>query len=255
MLLTKRSYLCNQIKIQMNSLSKIQNGEKHFAVLIDPDDVSISEIDVIVEYSKRANVSFFLVGGSLLIEDEFEKMILYLKQKSAIPVLIFPGDTYQISSKADGILLLSLISGRNSDLLIGKHVLAAPRIKRSQIEVLPTGYMLVDSGKQTTASYMSNSMPIPRNKESIAVATALAGELLGMQLIYMDGGSGAEHQISLSMIKKVKENISIPLIIGGGIKDAQRVKEVLEAGADMVVVGTAIEQNPELILEIGEAFR
>ncbi len=248
MLLAKRFYLCSQIKIQMNSLSRIQNKEKHFAILIDPDDVTISEIDTIIDLSKRANVSFFL------IEDEFEKIIAYLKHNSDIPVLIFPGDTYQISSKADGILLLSLISGRNSDLLIGKHVLAAPQIRRSQIEVLPTGYMIIDSGKQTTASYMSNSMPIPHNKDSIAIATALAGELLGMKLIYMDGGSGADNQISLSMIKKVKKNIRIPLIVGGGIKDAKRAKEVLDAGADMIVIGTAIEQDPNVIIEIGKIF-
>ena len=235
----------------MSLLSLFQNGKKHFAVLIDPDDVNVSGLDTIIRLASGNGVSFIFVGGSLLTGNNFESTIEYLKDRCDIPVIIFPGDTYQVSSKADGILLLSLISGRNADLLIGKHVLAAPGIKKSGLEVLPTGYMLIDSGKQTTASYMSNSMPIPNDKDSIAVATAMAGELLGMQLIYMDGGSGAEKQISLSMIRSVKQHIDIPLIVGGGIKDAKRAKEVLSAGADIIVVGTAVEENPEIITEIG----
>jgi len=233
---------------------KIQDKRKHFAVLIDPDDTTEEKLDDIIARAKASRVSFFFVGGSILVKNSFESTIRYLKEKSDIPVIIFPGDTYQISSHADAILFLSLISGRNADLLIGKHVLAAPILKANKIEVLSTGYMLIDSGKQTTASYMSHSIPIPHDKESIAIATAMAGELLGMKLIYMDGGSGASNRISLKMIGAVKKHISIPLIIGGGINSAERAQEVIDAGADIIVVGTAIENDPSVIDEIGKIF-
>ncbi len=238
----------------MNIYDKLQEREKHFAILVDPDDVDERHLEILVEEAKRTFVSFFFVGGSLLIADRFEKTIAFLKANTDIPVVIFPGDTYQVSAQADAILFLSLISGRNADLLIGKHVLAAPVVKRSGLQVLPTGYMLIDSGKATTASYMSHSQPIPRDKPGIAVATAMAGEMLGMKLIYMDGGSGAAHQISTEMIRQVKKHISVPLIIGGGISGKERAKEILDAGADVIVVGTAIEQNPARIKEIGDLF-
>ena len=238
----------------MNIYDRLQKKEKHFAILVDPDDVDERQLEMLVKEAKRSFVSFFFVGGSLLIRDKFEKTITFLKKRTNIPVVIFPGDTYQISPRADAILFLSLISGRNADLLIGKHVLAAPYVRKSGLQVLPTGYMLIDSGRTTTASYMSHSQPIPRDKTSIAVATAMAGEMLGMKLIYMDGGSGAEHQISTEMIRQVKKNISVPLIIGGGINNKERAKEILDAGADVIVVGTAIEQNPDVVGELGTLF-
>jgi len=149
-------------------------------------------------------------------------------------------------------LLLSLISGRNPDLLIGKHVVAAPYLKNSDLEILPTGYMLVDSGRPTTALYMSNSLPIPRDKDEIAVATAMAGEMLGLKIIYLDGGSGAQNAVPVSMIKKVKENTSIPLIVGGGIRTPESAKERFEAGADIIVVGNAIEDKQSLLEQIAQ---
>jgi phosphoglycerol geranylgeranyltransferase len=159
----------------------------------------------------------------------------------------------QISKKADGILFLSLISGRNAELLIGKHVIAAPVLKASLLEVLPTGYMLIESGKQTSASYMSNTNPIPADKDDIAMCTAMAGEMLGLKLIYMDAGSGAINAVSETMIKKVSTNINIPLIIGGGINSAEKALKACRAGADVIVVGNGIEKKVSLIKTIAKA--
>jgi len=231
-----------------NSISKkLNKGEKLFAVLIDPDKYNSSKIiDKIIE----AKADLILVGGSLLTNGNFEKCISSIKNKCNIPLLIFPGNTLQISRNADAILLLSLISGRNPDLLIGHHVVAAPQLKSSKLEILSTGYMLIDSGKQTSALYMSNTNPIPYNKADIAMCTAVAGEMLGLKMIYMDAGSGAEKPISSSMIAEVKKAIRIPLIIGGGINSEKKAKEACKAGADIIVVGNAIEKDSSLIKKI-----
>ncbi len=189
----------------MNLYNALSENKKQLAVLIDPDKYdSRSLIDAVV-VAREAMVSYFLVGGSLLEKVNLDETIRVIKDNCEIPVIIFPGDVMQINKQADAILLLSLISGRNPELLIGKHVVAAPYLKESGLEILPTGYMLIDSGRPTTASYMSNSLPIPSNKDGIAVATAIAGEMLGLKLIYMDGGSGALNPIPLSMIESVKD--------------------------------------------------
>jgi putative glycerol-1-phosphate prenyltransferase len=167
-------------------------------------------------------------------------------------VVLFPGDNLQINSHADAILFLSLISGRNPDLLIGKHVISAPILKDSGIEVVSTGYMLIDGGTPTSVSYMSNTTPIPANKRDIAVCTAMAGEMLGLKLIFMDAGSGALNPVGENMISAVKKSIDIPLIVGGGIRSAEKAKAAFEAGADVVVVGNAIESNKDLIREIAQ---
>lgn len=236
----------------MNLLSSLTEPKKQFAVLVDPDKYSRTHLLDLTAVARDAMVSYFFVGGSLMSEGNLDETIKILKENSDIPVIIFPGDELQINSRADAILLLSLISGRNPELLIGKHVIAAPYLKRSGLEILPTGYMLIESGNSTTALYMSNSMPIPRNKDEIAVSTALAGEMLGLKLIYMDGGSGAAHPIPVSMIGKVKEHIHIPLIVGGGIRSAQDASERFKAGADLVVVGNAIETDQALLAKIAE---
>ena len=232
-------------------LKSKREGKKLFAVLIDPD--KFDSMDVI-ENANKAAVDLIMVGGSLLSNGNFEKCIETLKTVSKIPVIIFPGNNLQISQKADGILLLSLISGRNPELLIGKHVIAAPILRSSKLEILPTGYMLIESGKQTTALYMSNTHPIPYDKDDIAACTSLAGELLGLKLIYMDGGSGAMKTISESMIKKVSSTISIPLIIGGGINSDEKAMKACKAGADIIVVGNAIENDVSLIESISKAI-
>ena len=233
----------------------LQSGKKQFCVLIDPDKHHQESLKRFTQQlSKSEQVDFILVGGSLLRKNNFEKTIAFLKAETEIPVLIFPGNSLQISRHADAILLLSLISGRNPEMLIGNHVVAAPLIKEAGLETISTGYMLIDGGQTTSVQYMSNTMPIPANKPEIAAATALAGEMLGMKLIYMDAGSGANETIPLDMITTVKQEISIPLIIGGGIKDARRVTACCKAGADVIVVGNLFEEKPEMVRELADAM-
>ena len=236
----------------MNLYNNLSENKKQLAVLIDPDKYSSKSLIDAVVVARKAMVSYFLVGGSLLEKDNLDETIRVIKDNCEIPVIIFPGDVLQINKQADAILLLSLISGRNAELLIGKHVVAAPYLKESGLEILPTGYMLIDSGRPTTASYMSNSLPIPSNKDGIAVSTAMAGEMLGLKLIYMDGGSGAMNPISVSMIESVKSAIKVPLIIGGGIVTPQLASERFKAGADVIVVGNAIETENSLIERMAE---
>lgn len=223
------------------------NQKKAFAVLIDPDKQDVAALKTICSEATKHAIDYFFVGGSLLTINNFEQTISFLKDYSSVPVVIFPGNTLQISANADAIMFLSLISGRNPEMLIGKHVVVAPFLKSSGIEVISTGYMLIDSGKPTTALYMSNSHPIPYDKPDIALCTAMAGEMLGLKLIYMDAGSGAQKAISQQMISKVKENIDIPLITGGGISTEEQAKTNWDAGADIVVIGNAIEKDPSLI--------
>src|SRR5205814_1035231 len=171
----------------------------------------------------------------------------------SIPVILFPGTPSQVSRHADGLLYLSLISGRNPELLIGQHVISAPAVRKSGLEIISTGYMVIDGGAPTTVSYISNATPIPADKDDIAVCTAMAGEMLGMKLIYMDAGSGAKRAISEEMISRVAKVISVPLIIGGGIKEPEKAYLNCKAGADLIVVGNAIEKDPSLIKEMAAA--
>lgn len=234
-----------------NRLSNI--SKKKFVVLIDPDKPSNEQIIDIVQRSINAGVDFFFVGGSLLTTDSLDNCIKLIKKHSEIPVLIFPGNSLQISKWCDGFLLLSLISGRNPEMLIGRHVIAAPYLKLYGNEIIPTGYMLIDGGCPTSVSYMSNTTPIPHDKDDIAMCTALAGEMLGLKVIYMDAGSGATNPISNDMIYKVKNSINIPLIVGGGIKTPEKAAEIAKAGADIVVVGNVIEKSTELLKEFADA--
>jgi putative glycerol-1-phosphate prenyltransferase len=227
---------------------------KKFALLLDPDSFeSNKSIQRVCKVSEESGVDLLLVGGSLIANGNLEDCVKTLRKYTTIPVYLFPGDNLQISEQAHGILLLSLISGRNADLLIGKHVLAAPRLKKSKLQIVPTGYMLIDGGHITSVSYMSNTTPIPSDKADIAMCTAMAGELLGLQLIYMDAGSGAAQPITESMIKRVKGAISIPLVVGGGIRTPDQAVKACKAGADVIVVGNAVEKDIELIREIAAA--
>ena len=242
----------------MNVYQYIQNsrkaGKKLFAILIDPDKQSKEELKQIVENAKSAKVDLFFVGGSLLTNDSLDSCLEILKSNSDIPVVLFPGNAMQVNDKADAILFLSLISGRNAEMLIGKQVITAPILKQSSLEVLPTGYMLIDSGKPTTVSYMSNTTPIPYEKNAVAACTAMAGEMLGLKFIFMDGGSGALTPISEKMIAKVRQSIDTPLIIGGGISSGEKAAANCHAGADVIVVGNAIEKDEALIEEIANAI-
>lgn len=226
---------------------------KEFSVLIDPDKIRLKDVDKIVQLAEEAAVDSFFIGGSLVVNDALDDIIMRIKKQCSTPVVLFPGSSRQLSYKADGLLFLSLISGRNPELLIGKHVETAPFLKISPIEIISTGYMLVDGGVPTSVSYMSNTQPIPANKDSIAVCTAMAGEMLGLKLIYMDAGSGAANPISRSMIESVSMATDIPLIVGGGIRTPEKASENVKAGADIIVVGNAIEKDPQLILELAAA--
>jgi len=231
-------------------------GKKSLAILIDPDSFTVLEdLLGLINLSVEQGVSYFFVGGSLITRDTQRLIIHTIKNNCDIPVILFPGSNMHIDTDADGILFLSLISGRNPELLIGQHVTSAPLLKKAKIEVLSTGYILINGGNDTAVSYMSNTTPIPADKVSIAVATAMAGEMLGMKLIYMDAGSGAYTPISPDMISEVKSNISTPLIIGGGINSGERARLALAAGADTIVIGNAIEKDPNLIIEVSNSIR
>jgi len=230
-----------------------KQGQKSFAVLIDPDKVNATILDELVELSLTAKVDYLLVGGSLVISNHLDECVQQIKKNCDIPVILFPGSPSQISKYADGLLYLSLISGRNPELLIGQHVVSAPFVKMSGLEILSTGYMVIDGGAPTTVSYISNASPIPADKNEIAMCTAMAGEMLGMKLIYMDAGSGAKRPIAESMIKSVAERIEAPLIVGGGITSPEKAYLNCKAGADVIVVGNAIEKDASLIKEMSDA--
>jgi phosphoglycerol geranylgeranyltransferase len=227
-------------------------GKKKIAVLIDPDKYSPESLHPVLELSANAGIDYFFVGGSLLIHDHQDQLIASVREKTKIPVILFPGNNLQLNNKADSILLLSLISGRNPEMLIGRHVISAPFLKASKLEIIPTGYMLIESGCATAVNYMSNTTPIPRYKSDIAACTAMAGEMLGMKLIYLDAGSGAMNPVPAAMITSVRNSVGIPLIIGGGIINPEMSGAAFAAGADVVVVGNAIETDPGLIALIAE---
>jgi putative glycerol-1-phosphate prenyltransferase len=229
------------------------NGRKSFAVLIDPDKVDNEKMHRLLELAHAAKVDYFLVGGSLVISNYLDTCVQFIKKNSSIPVILFPGSHTQVSKYADALLYLSLISGRNPDLLIGQHVISAPAVRKSGLEILSTGYMVIDGGAPTTVSYISNATPLPADKNDIAMCTAMAGEMLGMKLIYMDSGSGAKRPIAESMIETVSQHISVPLFIGGGITNPEKAYLNCKAGADIIVVGNAIEKDDSLIMEMASA--
>lgn len=235
-------------------MNKIFNNEhperKKIAMLIDPDKQSNGRLASIIEKAKINAVDYIFVGGSLITNNNLDSCIETIKSNCDIPVILFPGHVSQISKQADATLFLSLISGRNADLLIGQQVIAAPLLKEAGIKILPTGYIIIESGGTTSASYMSQTQPIPYNKHDIAACTALAGEMLGLQHIFIDAGSGADKPVSPEMIRRVRKEVSLPIIIGGGIKTEQQALDAVTAGADIIVIGNAFEEAPELIASI-----
>jgi putative glycerol-1-phosphate prenyltransferase len=230
------------------------SGRKMLGVLIDPDlGAHATLVDRSVQNACMAGADLLLVGGSLMTTDRFDAVVGRVQALSDRPVVLFPGSATQVSGHADAVLFLSLISGRNPELLIGQHVVAAPAIKALGLEAIPTGYMLVDGGRPTTASYVSQTHPIPHDKPAIAAATALAGAFLGLRCIYLDTGSGAQRTVAPAMVSAVRQAVDLPLIVGGGIRTCDEVIALCEAGADMLVVGTAVEQDPEHIFTLCEA--
>ncbi len=221
-------------------------SKKRVALLVDPDGYDNKSLEELMGFINLYPPDLLLVGGSILFKP-IEITITTLKLGTKVPVFIFPGNLFQLSDRADGILFLSLISGRNPEFLIGNHVLAAPHLGRSGLEVIPTGYMLIGNGHPTSVEYMSNTSPIPGDKTDIAVATAMAGEMLGLKALYLEAGSGASHSVEPGMIEAIRKNISLPLIVGGGIRSELRALELFHAGADMIVVGNAVEKDPGLL--------
>ena len=242
-------------KIYSQLLKLKKENKSGFAVLVDPDKVSPSDMIFLAKLCEDAGVDYVFMGGSLLVDHQLNACIQRFKEESDIPIILFPGSPAQVTSYADALLYLSLISGRNPELLIGQHVISAPAVKASGLEVISTGYMVIDGGAPTTVSYISNSSPIPANKSDIALCTAWAGELQGKHIIYMDAGSGAKVPISEEMIHKVSSNIDIPLVVGGGIKTPEKVYANCKAGADIIVVGNAIERDPMLIKDLAQATK
>jgi len=229
--------------------------KKQFALLLDPDKVNLDNIDALINQAVNAKVDYIFYGGSLLTSDTIDASLKMIKERCDIPVVLFPGSPTQVNKHADALFFLSLISGRNPELLIGHHVLSAPIIKQIGLESIPTGYILIDGGKITSVSYISNTTPIPANKADIAGCTAMAGEMLGMKVMYMDAGSGAEQPIPQKTISAVKKGASTcPVVVGGGIRSKEQAIAAAEAGADIVVAGNAIEKDPNLLDEICNAI-
>lgn len=239
-----------------NQINQIitKKGAAYF-ILIDPDKLPIDKTKEFVQHCEKSGADGFLIGGSLMINGDLDKSINEVKDNCNLPVIIFPGSVNQLSPKADALLYLSLISGRNPEHLIGKHVQAAPLIKKYSLEPISTGYMLIESGRTTTAEYISVSKPIPRNKPEIAAATALAGQYLGMKFIYLEGGSGAESPVPDEMIKLVSKQINVPLIVGGGIRTPEIARAKVKAGANIIVTGNFFENenNWKIIKNFAEA--
>jgi putative glycerol-1-phosphate prenyltransferase len=231
--------------------------KKSIGLLLDPDKSKDEYLSRIIEAANQGKADYILVGGSLS-SNSIDDLIEKVKSHTSIPVILFPGNLLQLSNKTDIIFFISLISGRNPELLIGSHVIAAPFLKKQKEKVISVGYILIGCGNRTAVEYMSQTDPIPADKPEIAAATALAGELLGLKMIYLEAGSGCLNHVPVKVITAVKETISIPLIVGGGIRTENEIEEVYMAGADMIILGNGCEQNPELLLKacsIRDQFR
>jgi len=224
--------------------------QKRLAILIDPDRLKLRRLPEVSRLLQEIEVDYVFVGGSLIVDDQLQDCLAFLRKQINSPIVLFPGSPLQISAQADALLFLSLISGRNPELLIGQHVVAAPYLQQSGLEVIGTGYMLVDGGTATTASYMSHSLPIPYHKPDIARSTAMAAEMLGFRCLYLDTGSGAERAVSDEMLQAVASAVEIPIIVGGGIRTPRTLEQKLQAGADIAVIGSAVEENPLLLRDL-----
>jgi phosphoglycerol geranylgeranyltransferase len=231
-------------------LESIKINTKSLAVLIDPDKMKLENVSGFMTKVNLSIATHIFVGGSEVFEGDTGVLVEHIKKQTDLPVILFPGDIIQITDKADGILFLSLISGRNPEYLIGKHVSAISELKKTNLEVIPTGYILIENGKETAVQRVSQTQPIKRIDLQIIIDTAKAGELLGMKLIYLEAGSGATHPIEPKLISKVKQELMIPLIVGGGIRSIAALESAYKAGADLVVIGTAFEEDEDFFNKI-----
>lgn len=241
----------------MKLLSDIQNkkqlGQKCLAILIDPESTTKAKILRLIDLATAAGVDYFFVGGSTAHHSDMDATLALLQELSTIPTIIFPGNVSQLNDKADALLYLSLISGRNPELLIGKHVESVPFLRRSKLEVIPTGYLLIDGGNKSSVAYISNTTPIPQRHIEVVVNTAIAGEYLGMQLTYLEAGSGALNPVSEEMITAVSSALTTPLIVGGGIRTPEAARRAVQAGADLIVIGNILEKDPDAIINLSIA--
>lgn len=231
------------MSIYKNLIESIAKGDKLLAVLIDPDKMNLEKVSYFIEKVNSSIITHIFVGGSEVEDNLTEALVFEIKKHTELPIVLFPGDVSQVSDNADALLFLSLISGRNPDYLIEKHIEAVSKLKGSQLEVIPTGYLLIENGKETSVQRVTRTKPLKRSQIQFIVDTAKAGELLGMKLIYLEAGSGATHPITPEIISSVKNELQIPLIVGGGIKTKHQLSEAYNSGADLVVIGTAFEEN------------
>ncbi len=230
-----------------------KSNRKALAVLIDPDKIaSKGDLSKLLNICIEAKVDFIFIGGSLITTTNFDEVVEYVKENINIPVVLFPGNNLQISQKADALLMLSLISGRNPEYLIGQHVIAAPLLRKSGLEIVSTGYILIGDDRETSVSYISNTKSIPSDKVSLVIATAIAGEMLGMKMLYLEAGSGAEKPVPQHVIQKVRSHTDIPIIVGGGIRNEYQAEKAYESGADIVVIGNILEKDPAKIADIAD---
>ena len=235
--------------IYNNILKSKLESEKLLAILLDPDKIDLNNVEILIEKINQSPATHIFIGGSLVENNIIDKLISKIRHfsrfggRGALPVVLFPGNPSQISSQADAILFLSLISGRNPDYLIEHQVNAVPILKKTNLEVISTGYILIESGIETAVERVSKTKPLDSNNLDLVLATAQAGEILGHKLIYLEAGSGAKQAVSMEMIKFVSQNIDIPLIVGGGIVDLQGIQKAYDSGADLVVIGTAFEKD------------
>jgi len=236
-------------------LGQRNQGNYSLWVLLDPDRCEESFWEILGSMEYDQVLAGFLVGSSLQTTSDYHRFVEQVRCRTTLPLVLFPGSGMQISSTADGLLLLSLISGRNPEYLIGQHVAYASVLRDSGLELIPTGYLLIDGGKATTAHYITQTLPIPYDKPDIAAITALAGAQLGLKAIYLDCGSGALKPVSPAMVAAVREAVDLPIIVGGGITDADQIIALRKAGADWIVIGNAIEHNPELLQQIAQRFK
>jgi len=236
--------------IYQSIVSSISEGKKLLAVLIDPDKMELESLSGFMRKLNQSVATHIFVGGSTVDDHATEDLVIEIKHHSSLPIILFPGDVTQITNEANALLFLSLISGTNSDYLIGKHIQAVSKLKGSSLEVIPTGYILIENGKQTSVERVTKTKPLPRQDTQQIVDTAKAGELLGMQLIYLEAGSGALHPVPTEIIKFVKRELEVPLIVGGGIRSKQQLNDAYNAGADLVVIGTAFEDDERFFHEL-----
>jgi phosphoglycerol geranylgeranyltransferase len=233
------------LDIYLNILNQSLAQKKCLAILIDPDKTKKDNVGDILDKINQSPATHIFIGGSIVKQEDIDGLIFKIKEKCKLPILIFPGHPSQISNKADGVLFLSLLSGRNPEYLIEHHINSVHILQETALEIIPTAYILIDGGTESAVQKVSNTKPIARENIELAFKTAKASEYLGKKLIYLECGSGALQHVPLDMITYIKNNIKIPLIIGGGIRNIKQIKEIYNAGADIVVIGTAFEKNPD----------